>query len=154
MKWFLAVIFAMAASVASGEPWLCNEPDGSRRFSYEPESAARKNCVHHPIPSGNVWRARPRTSDAEERPVDFPRVDAKTQKQRDATRRVILERELLEEKRALAEAMKLLAEQKRDLRGKDKSEARLEERLKPYQDRVRVHLTNISNLEKELANEG
>ncbi len=153
MKWFLAVMFAMGAPAASAEPWLCTEPDGSRRFSYEPESAGRKNCAHHPIPSGNVWRARPRTADAEQQSANFPRVDAKTQKQRDATRRAILERELLDEKRSLAEAMRLLAEQKRELRGKDRREARLEERLKPYQDRVRVHLTNISNLEKELANE-
>lgn len=154
MKWFLAVMLTLAASVASAEPWLCTEPDGSRRFSYEPESAARKNCVHHPVPSGNVWRARPRTADFEQQSASFPRVDAKTQKQRDATRRAILERELLEERRSLAAAMTLLADQKRELGGKDRNDARLEERLKLYQDRVRVHLTNISNLEKELANEG
>lgn len=154
MKWVLAATFVLAAPIASAEPWLCTEPDGTRRFSYEPESAGRKNCVHHPIPSGNVWRARPRTADADQQSAGFPRVDAKTQKQRDATRRAILERELLEERRALAEAMKVLAEQNRDFRGKDKDQARSEERLKAYQDRVRVHLTNISNLEKELANEG
>ena len=32
--------------------------------------------------------------------------------------------------------------------------AELEEKLKPYAHRIRVHLTNITNLEKELGVEG
>ena len=144
MKWKLALVMVFAAPAAYAEPWLCTNEYGNREFSYDPASARMKNCVHHPIPSANVFRARPRDASA-----DVPKVDARTQKQRDATRRSILERELAEEKKALAAAMKQLAEQK-ERYGQGGNAARVEEALKLYQDRVRVHLTNISNLEKEL----
>ena len=150
MRWLLPALLALAPA-AHAEPWLCTERDGTKYFSYEPQSAARKECVHHPIPSTNVWRARPRDEGA----ADFPRVDARTQKQRDAARRELLERELAEERRSLAEAMKQLAEQKeRHVRARETDRARVEAGLKSYQDRIRVHLTNISNLEKELGREG
>jgi hypothetical protein len=151
MKWTfpLLLIFASAAHSA---PWLCTHPDGSRAFSYEPEAAQSKNCIHHPIPSANVWRVRPR-EDAALRPEGFPRVDAKIQKQRDLARREILARELAEEKKALAEAMQELEAQQRAANAA-RSDPGAHARLKPYRERVRVHLTNISNLEKELGRAG
>ena len=148
MKWILALLTLLAAPMAHAEPWLCTEPDGSRQFSYEPESAKKKNCVHQPIPSGNVWRARPRDF-SDERHASFPRVPKEMQKQRDVARREILERELAEERRALAEAMRQLDEQK-TLRGKDSNPVRADAGLKPIQERIRVHMSNIANLEKEL----
>ena len=153
MKLSIAVLFALVVPAAHAEPWLCTDEHGVKSYNYEPESAKRKNCVHKPIPSGNVWRKSPRHSETEGRSPDFPSVDARTQKHRDADRRRILERELAEEKKALAEAMKQLEEQRRES-SNAKDLARLEEKLKPYQDRVRVHLTNISNLEKELGAKG
>ena len=139
------ILMMVAAPLAHAEPWLCNNADGSKHFSYEPESAKKKNCVHHPIPSGNVWRVRPKS----EMHADFPRVDSKTQKQRDVARREILERELAEEKKALAEAMRQL-EAEKQARAKRGEASRAEAALKPLQERIRVHMTNISNLEKEL----
>jgi hypothetical protein len=145
--WLLPVVFL--ASPAHAEPWLCTEPDGSKAFSYEPESARKKNCVHRPIPSANVWRVRPRDT-AEERPQAFPRVDARVQKERDATRREILARELAAERNALADAMRALTEQRNARAGGGKAASDSDGRLKPYLDRVRLHATNVSNLEKEL----
>lgn len=153
MQWKFALLVVLAAPAAHAEPWLCTDADGNKAYSYEPESAKKKNCVHKPIPSANVWRKTPPPgSDAEERNPHFPGVDARMQKQRDADRRKILERELAEEKKALADAMKQLEEQQK--RGKNRTEARLDDTLKPYHDRVRLHLTNISNLEKELGQKG
>ena len=152
MYWLLSFMLLLAAPVALAEPWLCTAPDGSKAFSYEPESATRPNCVHHPIPSSNTVRVRPRNESARGT-WDFPRVDAKTQKQRDAARREILEHELAEEKKALAEAMKQLAEQQRASASR-RADAAAEERLRAYRERVRLHMTNISNLEKELGREG
>jgi len=153
MKWLSLLIFACAVPAAHAEPWLCTGPYGNKSFSYEPESARDKNCVHHPIPSSNVFRVRPRNERSDERSVDFPRVDSKTQKQRDAARREILARELAEEKKSLAEANRALAEQQR-LSANSRRDAALEEKLRPLRERVRVHLTNISNLERELGFEG
>ena len=144
---FLLLLLAPPAAVA--EPWLCTEPDGSKGFSYDPASASRRNCVDNPIPSGNTVRVRPRS----EPTWEFPKVDAKTQKQRDGVRREILERELAEEKKSLTEAMKQLAEQQR-ASPKGRADTAADERLRSYRERVRLHMTNISNLEKELGREG
>lgn len=151
MKWKLAVPFAFALVLpaipaAHAAPWLCTNAYGIREFSYDPQSEGMKNCVDHPIAAHhNVVRETPREKYAD----SFPKVDSSTQKDRDTARRAILERELADEKKALAEAMQQLAEQK-ELRAKAKSAARNEDTLRPYQDRVRVHLGNISNLQKEL----
>lgn len=151
MRRVFLVLMALAPA-AQAEPWLCTEADGVKAFSYDPASAKRKECVDRPIPSGNVWRANPgwrAQRDAE----PFPRVDAKTQKERDLARRELLERELAEERRSLAEAMKELQAQK-ELQARAKGSARAEDGLKVYEDRVRTHLSNITNLEKELGRKG
>jgi hypothetical protein len=150
MRVFVAALIAVA-SVAHAEPWLCMEENGVKRFNYDPASAARKECVDHPIPSGNVWRANPDPGAG--RDADFPRVDARTQNERDAARREILERELAQERRALDESRRELAEQLA-LRAREKGRAREAGTLKPYEDRIRVHTSNISNLKKELGREG
>lgn len=136
------MLLGVAAPLACAEPWLCTDEYGNKAFSYEPESATKKSCVDSPIPSGNVVRVVPRESARASRPANFPKVDAKTQKQRDLARRQILERELAEEQKSLALAAQQLADQKQA--GKAPS-------LKPYEDRVRLHQSNIENLRKELA---
>ena len=144
----IALLLLLGVPLAHAEPWLCTDPHGNKAWSYDPASASLKNCEHRPIPSPNVWRTRPRDEYGAQRTPGFPSVDAKTQAKRDATRRDILERELAQEKNSLTEAMAALAEQQRvqpQTRG-----AAAEDRLRPYRDRVRLHLTNIANIEKEL----
>ncbi len=151
----LVLITSLAAFTPSGEaaPWLCTNADGNKAFSYEPESAQNKHCVDHPISRGNVWRATPSAeSSAQHMHENFPRVDAKSQKQRDAFRRRILERELAEEQKSLASAVGALAELKQTPVASDKNPIRAN--VKAYEDRIRVHQTNIGNLQKELGREG
>jgi hypothetical protein len=147
----LLVLIGPAAPAAYAEPWLCTDAAGNKAYNYEPESAQKKNCVDHPIPQHNVWRATPSDSRARQS-TDFPRIDAKSQKQRDAFRRRILERELAEEQKSLAAAVRELAELKQARVVADKTPARAD--LKNYEDRIRVHQTNIGNLQKELGREG
>ena len=142
-----SLLAAMPPAVA--EPWLCTDPDGVKSFSYEPESARSSNCVHHPIPSANVWRKRPPTAES---PAAFPKVDVKIQKQRDLVRRRILERELAEEQKSLAAAIRELAEYKHARVSHPHIPVRAD--LKAYEERIRVHQTNIANLQKELGREG
>ena len=149
MRRVFLLLMALAPA-AHAEPWLCTGPEGIKQFSYDPQSAGRKECVDRPIPSPNVWRAKPK---GDEDSATFPRVDAKTQKQRDLARRDILERELAEERRALADAMKELEAQKERQAG-TKDPARAQAGLKAYEERVRVHRTNIANIERELKREG
>lgn len=151
MKGWLILVALLAAPAAMAEPWLCTDVNGIKSFSYDPASAGMKNCVNHPIPSGNVWRVRP----PEERATGagFPTVDEKTQRQRDATRRRILERELAEEKKSLAAALQQL-EALRKTSAAEADRGRLAGTLKPVEDRVRVHQANIANLERELGEKG
>ena len=134
---------------ASAEPWLCTDADGVKSFNYEPESARNANCVDHPIPSANVWRKR---APSLQTPAAFPRVDAKSQRQRDLVRRRILERELAEEQKALAAAIRELAQFKQARVSYPGPPVRVD--VKTYEDRIRVHQTNIANLQKELGREG
>lgn len=148
MRRFLWALLALAPA-AYAEPWLCTLPDGRKEFSYEAESARQRNCVDHPISRGHVRRAPPPDADAQASPASFPRVDGKTQKKRDVTRREILERELAEERKALAGAIRELA---------DLKQARVEQAaptiIREYEARIRTHRTNIANLERELAGAG
>lgn len=95
MRWKSAlVLLVIAAPAAQAEPWLCTDAQGNKVYSYEPESASNKNCVHKPIPSPNVWRKTPPPEfDARDPTPDVPAVEPRKQKQRDAERRRILERE-------------------------------------------------------------
>ena len=146
----LLSIFA-GAHCAFAEPWLCTDADGVKTFSYEPESARNPRCVDHPIPSGNVWRKR--SADPLARtPSSFPRVDAKSQKQRDLARRQILERELAEEQKSLAAAIRELAELRQARISYPNGPGRVD--VKVYEERIRVHQTNIGNLQRELGREG
>jgi hypothetical protein len=144
------ILLAMAAFPASAEPWLCTEPDGNKAFNYDPQSAQRRECVDQPLSRGYVRRATPRTDDYAS-PADFPRVDAKTQKRRDVARREILKRELIEEQKALADAIREMVEARQVRVG---AAGPAPAALKRYEDRIRVHQTNIANLQKELGGEG
>ena len=146
MRRFLWVLLALAPA-AYAEPWLCTQPDGRKEFSYDPASASDRACVDHPISRGHVRRAPP--PDPYLAQGSFPRVDAKTQKSRDVDRREILQRELAEERRALAEAIRELAEIKQA-----RIAASAPMIVRQYEERIRTHRTNIANLEKELAGAG
>jgi hypothetical protein len=152
MKRTLGLFLILMVPAAGAEPWLCTDEQGYKQFSYDPASAQQKNCVHHPIPSTNYVRVRPRPETAADRAPAFPKVSARAQQKRDAMRREILERELAEERKSLEAAMRALEEQKR-LSGRGSASAAAE-RLRPYVDRVRVHQNNIANLRKELDHEG
>ena len=89
---------------------------------------------------------------AQQKPANFPSVNTDTQRKRDADRRKILEQELTQEQQQLELAKKQLVEQKDMRLGNEKNYARVEERLRPYEARVRLHESNIESLRKELSN--
>ncbi len=47
---------------------------------------------------------------------------------------------------------KQLAEQKDTRLGSEKNFARVEERLKPFEDKVKLHESNVESLRREIAN--
>ena len=80
------------------------------------------------------------------------RVDAQTQRSRDDQRRFILQRELQDAEKQLVEARKKLAEQEAIRGGDERNYQRVLDRLKPYQDEVRVAEDNVAAVKRELAN--
>jgi hypothetical protein len=146
MRTCLLLLFACVAPVANAEMWKCVDPDGVTRYTNL--KAEAKGCKGLNLEPINTVPAPPR----QQKPANFPSVDTDTQRQRDAGRRKILEQELQQEQQQLETARKQLAEQKDMRLGDEKNYARVEERLKPYENRVKQHELNLESLRKELAN--
>ena len=98
----------------------------------------------------NTAPAPPRAS--QQKPANFPSVDNDTQRSRDAGRLKILEQELAQEQQQLDTSKKQLAEQEDTRLGSEKNFARVEERLSPFEDKIKLHEKNIESLRKEIAN--
>jgi hypothetical protein len=69
---------------------------------------------------------------------------------RNENRRKILESELQNEQQLLSDAQQKLAEQEGVRQGDERNYARVQERLKPYQEAVDLHSKNIEQLRGEL----
>jgi chromosome segregation ATPase len=151
MRTLFVILLAFAAQNTSAEMWKCVDPDGNTRYTnVKAEAKACKALNLEPINT-----ATPNTAPAsrpQQKPANFPSVDNDTQRQRDTGRRRILEQELSQEQQQLEAAKKQLAEQKDVRLGNEKNYARVEERLKPYEDRVKLHDNNIESLKKEIGN--
>jgi hypothetical protein len=145
--WFW-LLLTLAAPVANAEMWKCVDPDGNIRYTNVKMDA--KGCKGLNLEPMNTAPAPARAP--QHKPVNFPSVDADTQRSRDAGRRKILEQELAQEQQQLDAANKQLAEQKEIRMGNEKNYARVEERLKPFENNVKLHESNVESLRKELAN--
>jgi Domain of unknown function (DUF4124) len=149
MKIWQLIPILMAIPVAHAEMWKCVTQDGNTRYTNV--RAEAKGCTALNLDPINTVPPPAVPPRAQQKPANFPSVDSDTQKQRDAGRRKILEHELAQEQQQLDAAKKQLSEQKDVRLGSEKNFARVEERLKPFEDRIRLHESNIENLRKELS---
>ncbi len=148
MRTLFLMLLVVAAPVAYAEMWKCVDPDGNTPPRYTNVKSEAKGCTAlHLDPIITVPATRP-----QQKPANFPSVSSLTQKQRDADRRKILEQELIHEQQQLELAKKQLAEQKETRYDNEKNYARVEERLKPFESRIKLHENNIESLKKEIAN--
>ena len=147
MRIWLLLLLACAAPVTHAEMWKCIDQDGNTRYTNLKADA--KGCKSLNLEPMNTTPAPQR---AQQKPANFPSVDSDTQRSRDAGRRKILEQELAQEQQQLEAAKKQLVEQKELRLGSERNYARLEERLRPYEDKVKQHELNLESLRKELAN--
>ena len=145
--WFL-LVFVSTATVANAEMWKCVDAEGNTRYTNV--KGDTKGCKGLNLEPMNTAPAPPRAP--QQKPANFPSVDSDTQRSRDAGRRKILEQELAQEQQQLDASKKQLAEQKETRLGTEKNFARVEERLKPFENKVRLHESNIESLRKEIAN--
>lgn len=146
-------MLALFAPLAAAEIWECTDANGNKRFTnIEAEAKGCKLLKMPPlttVPTVKPQPPKPKT--ATPAPANFPRVDADTQRERDADRRKILERELANEEKLLAEARKELQAQESVRLGSERNYQRVLDRLEPYKKKVRLHEDNVTNLRRELA---
>lgn len=150
----IGVVFCMLSPMANAEIYKVIDADGRVTYTNVPTKGAKKLDID-PAPSGGAPAAKPNQRIST--PETFPRVDKKTQNQRDNTRRQILEAELEAEKKALEEAKKAYVEGESNpevykaANGKTfRNVAKFEEKMKVLQANVDGHERNIQLLQKEL----
>jgi hypothetical protein len=151
---YLFVLFCMCfSSWAHAEIYKRVDADGHVTYSSEPIKGG-KRLELKPLPTMPGMRPSRRGT-----PEDFPRVDAQTQKSRDATRRVILQDELATEEKQLESArqdLHTLESNPAPLVGPDgvpfRDSNRYAEKLKAAQDQVTAHEQNIQALKTEISN--
>jgi len=150
-----AAFFLSTAQVAHATIYKCVDAQG--RITYTNDRSLARSCrVLNPdqpissIPPPQQRSAGARPPPAGAGPANFPRVSPGTQKARDQTRRQVLEAELEAEERSLLEARAQLNAQADTASPEGGSEADLAARLRPFQDRVALHLRNIEALRREI----
>ena len=143
-----AVTLATFAMPLRADMWQCEDPSGSPRFTNIPSEA--KGCKVLSVSPPNVVSVPASKGGAT--PGNFPKVDPKTQAQRDNDRRKILENELANEERNLATAKAALIQQESVRTGDERNYQRVLDRLEPFEKNVKLHEDNIANLKKEIGN--
>jgi len=105
-------------------------------------------CFEDPSPKTAVAPTKP----SSEPKAKAPRVSEDTQKARDDDRRRILEQELADETKQLAQAKEQLVAQEAIRNGNERNYQRFLERVQPYRDAVATHERNLEALKREIAN--
>ena len=151
MKPFIVSIVFLTALPCAAETCKYIDKEGRVTYSNVPVRDAKKvSCFEPPAPARGT--AKPSDGDRGDDDAARKRVDTDTQRSRDQQRREILESELAAEQQRLEEAKKALAEQESIRTGDERNYARVLERLKPYQEAVATHKTNVESIKRELEN--
>ena len=153
MRTLVSILLLAALSTAlHAEIYECVDESGNRRFTNIKADARGCKELHvapiNSVPAPAKPAPKPAASTT---PGGFPKVDARTQQQRDIDRRKILEQELANEQKLLEQAKKELAEQEAVRSGSERNYQRVLDRLEPFQKRVKLHEDNTANLRKELS---
>ena len=151
---FLAAFLLLPMAASADTLYKCT--DASGQVLYTNQKGAGKSCtvLSREQPISTFPAQKPRTAT----PADFPRVSPDQQKSRDGDRRAILEQELGNEQKQLEEAKRVLAEQEGRIDPTERivggaiNQAKVQERVQGYRDRVALHERNIEALRKEIGN--
>jgi|SRR6267378_7901187 len=133
---FLAL--AAPCGLAQSQVYKCPDASGRPTYTNVKRDTVGKNCTLvskevQVVPSSKPTRDKSSAPGA-----------------RDENRRKILESELQNEQQLLSDAQQKLTEQEGVRGGEERNYARVQERLKPYQEAVDLHSKNIEQLRGEL----
>ena len=156
----LALCLLLLGAAAAVQAQIYKHIDANGRVTYSniPTKGAIKLDIEPPPPATPAPSQQQPQRAKTPTPSDFPRVDRKTQDQRDDKRRQILQSELEIEQKALKEAQQAYEEGKakpevyRGANGKTfRNVAKYQEKMERLQADVDLHKNNIELLQKELS---
>lgn len=147
----LLLLLTLLAGSAHAQVYKCVDEEG--RVTYTNDRTIAKGCTQlsqdQPVSTIPAPAARPSPAPSAT-PQNFPRVSPDAQRERDQSRRQILEKELAQEESALAEAQKALADQEAVRYGNERNYQRVLDRLAPFKEKVEQHQRNVDALKREL----
>lgn len=135
---WISLALAAHCGHALAEVYKCPDASGRPTYTNVKRDTVGKNCT---VVSKEVQVVPAQVPAREKSPVAVDR---------NQNRRKILESELQNEQQLLTDARQKLAEQESVRTGDERNYARVQERLKPYQDAVEQHSKNIDQLRDEL----
>jgi len=139
---------AMPAAAQLTEIFKCRDARGQWTYTNDRRQAEKEKCEQV---TTQVNVAPPQKG---ARPSNFPRESSAERAAGKGRQLEILQRELASEQTALTKAQQALAEQESIRSGDERNYARVEERLRPFQEAVDSHQKNIEALRREIANQG
>jgi hypothetical protein len=153
VRWDRAVLcVALAgAGYAHAQPagtFKCVDESGRSTYTNVKDEMAGKKCAMVSREVSVVPAQQPAAGKAKRPAAANP---ANSTFSRAADRRKILEEELSDEEKRLADARGKLAEQQSLRSGDERNYQRVLDRLKPYVDAVELHEKNIGQLRRELS---
>jgi hypothetical protein len=137
----------LAATAAHADIYKQVDENGRVTYSNVPMPGA-KVIVMEPIQT--VPAAKTKEAATQTAPANFPKVDGATQRNRDASRKKILDDELAAEEKLLGDAKKALSDGEAERRGDERNYAKYQERVQKLRDTVAQHEKNIGALKKEI----
>lgn len=151
------LLLAGGAARADTTIYKCVDADGRIEFT----DSAKKNCKVLDLPSSVATAPKARTSpsgggrppvQAAAAPADFPKVSSYQQKARDDERRDILNDELRNEEKKLAEMRREFNGGEPERQGNEKNYAKYQERVILMRDSIARAEKNVDALKREIAN--
>lgn len=151
----LGTVPAIAGAQAT-EIYKCVDGSGRPLYTSDKRDTAGKKCElvsrEVNVVPGQKGAAGKPTAGASRELGRFPRETPAQAQIAKGRQREILESELTNEQTALAKAKQDLTEQEAVREGGERNYARVEERLRPFKDRIETHEKNIEALRRELSN--
>jgi Domain of unknown function (DUF4124) len=144
---FFALLLLTAGS-AQADIYKLVDENGHVTYSNVPMNGAKK-IVMEPIQTVPPTKVK-EVATVQPTPGNFPKVDGATQRNRDASRKKILEDELKAEEKLLGDAKQALTEGEAERRGDERNYAKYQERVQKLKDTVAQHEKNIAALKKEM----
>lgn len=143
----IPAICMLLAFAAHADIYKLVDENGRVTYSNVPMPGS-KVIVMEPIQT--VPAAKIKEPAAGPTPSNFPKVDGATQRNRDNSRKKILDDELKAEEKLLADARLALSEGEAERRGDERNYVKYQERVQKLKDTVALHEKNIAALKKEI----